>query len=266
MKTFRFLLLSWLVGSSAMAAGNSLTEAQLLQIRFDQKLGAQVSPDLVFRDETGKEVRLGNYFGKRPMVLVLGYYGCPMLCTLVMNGATEALRDLKWSVGEDFDVIFVSIDPAESPALAAAKKKTYVRDYGRAGSENGWHFLTGNRQAIQTLADEIGFRFAYDAGLKQFAHPSGFVVLTPAGKTARYFFGVTFPPDEVDSALRDAAAQRTGSRVRDLILLCCQYSPLRGQYGNLVLDLIRAGGVATVAVLAVLLVRPRRPKCPRLEN
>jgi protein SCO1/2 len=258
-----FISLSCLL--SANAANNLLTDAQLLQIKFDQKLNSQVSPDLIFRDSTGKQVRLGDYFEKRPIVLILGYYSCPMLCTLVLNGATESFRDLRWSAGKNFDVIFVSIDPDEKTALAAAKKKTYLRDYGRPGSENGWHFLTGDETSIKTLADEIGFHYAYDSGLKQFAHPSGFVVLTPDGKVAHYFFGVTFSPDEVNAALRDAGAKKIDSPVQELILLCCEYSPLRGKYGNLVMDTIRVGGVGMVVALGIYFFRParRKPEQPK---
>jgi len=262
-------------------AQNSLTDAQLLQIKYDQKPGSQVSPNLVFRDDTGKTVRLGDYFGKRPIVLIPGYYSCPMLCSLVMQGVVESLRDLRWKVGEQFDVIFVSIDPRESPALAAAKKKLYLRDYGRDGTENGWHFLVAGTsppavpagrapspgappppddRAIQALADEIGFRFAYDAGRKQFAHPAGFVVLTPDGKVAHYFFGVTFSAKEVDEALRHAGVRKTDSPVREFILLCCEYSPLRGKYGNLVMDTVRAGGMGMVAALGFYFMRPIRRK------
>ena len=268
------ILIFFLPLFSGFAAQNSLTDAQLLQIKFDQKPGSQVSPDLVFRDETGKQVRLGDYFGKRPIVLIPGYYSCPMLCNLVMQGVIESLRDLRWNVGEDFDVVYVSIDPREGPALAAAKRKIYMRDYGRDGTENGWHFLVAaggvtsqtsssmppENKDIQTLADEIGFRFAYDVGLKQFAHPSGFVVLTPEGKVAHYFFGVTFSAKEVDAALHHAKAKQTDSPVRDFILLCCEYSPLRGKYGNLVMDVVRAGGVGMVIALGVYFVRPVRSK------
>jgi len=262
-------------GASRSVAQNSLTDSQLLQVKFDQKTGAQVSPALVFRDETGKEVSLGDYFGKRPIVLIPGYYSCPMLCSLVMQGVVECFRDLRWSAGDEFDVVFVSIDPREGPALAAAKKKIYLRDYGRAGTENGWHFLVASRQSpssampydknIETLADEIGFHFAYDPGLKQFAHPAGFVVLTPDGKVAHYFFGVTFSAKEVDVALRHANARKTDSAVREFILLCCEYSPLRGKYGNLVMDTVRAGGLGIVAALGLYFIRPPRRKIERLK-
>jgi protein SCO1/2 len=272
------MLLFFLISGGVCAAGNSsLTEAQLLEIKFDQKLNSQVSTNLIFRDESGKPVRLGDYLGKRPVVLILGYYRCPMLCNLVLNGATDSFRDLKWSVGKDFDVVFVSIDPTEKPELGAEKKKTYSRIYARPGSENGWHFLVADSnvpqsggilqtdKSLQTLADEIGFRFAYDPALKQFAHPSGFVVLTPDGKVSHYFFGVTFSPDEVDRALRDAGDKKVGSPIREFILLCCQYSPLRGKYGNLVMDSVRAGGIATMVALGIFLFRSSRPKAEALK-
>ncbi|HEU6448093.1 MAG TPA: SCO family protein [Verrucomicrobiae bacterium] len=250
---------------SAAGANNSLTDAQLEQIKFDQKLDAQVSPELKFHDETGKLIRLGDYFGRRPMVLMLGYYKCPMLCTLSLDGLTESLRDLKWSAGKNFDVIFVSVDPAETPALAASKKKTYLRDYGRTGSKNGWHFLTGDDNSIQTLAKEIGFHYAYDSGLKEFVHPSGFVVLTPQGKVAHYFFGVNFSAKEVNAALRDADKKKISSPVQELILLCCEYSPLRGKYGNLVMNLVRAGGIGTVLALGIYFARPQLRKMRRTK-
>jgi protein SCO1/2 len=271
------LLFLFLTVTVCQAANSSLTEAQLLQIKFDQKLNSQVSPDLIFHDESGKLVRIGGYFDKRPVVLILGYYRCPMLCTLVLNGAMDSFRDLKWNIGSQFDVIYVSIDPQEKSSLAAEKKATYLRVYGRKGADNGWHFLTtattppqiGDMQpedkSVQTLADEIGFRFAYDGSLKQFAHPSGFVVLTPDGKVTHYFFGVTFSPDEVDAALRAAAAKKIGSPVQEFILLCCQYSPFHGKYGNLVMGIVRAGGIATVIALGFILLRPSRPKVGALK-
>ena len=146
------------IATSAVANGASLSDDDLLRIRFDQKLQAQVSPALVFQDETGKSVQLGDYFGKKPIILIPGYYGCPMLCTLVLNGAIDSFRRLKQDVGDGFDVVFVSIDPSETPALASAKKTNYLRQYGR-GRPDGWHFLVGSQASINALTDEIGFRF-----------------------------------------------------------------------------------------------------------
>jgi protein SCO1 len=270
MKLLLPLWISLWLWSPAIAANNSLTDEQLLQIKFVQRLNSQVSPALVFLDSTGGRVRIGDYFGKRPLVLILGYYRCPMLCTLVMDGVTESLRDLRWTAGRDFDVIFVSIDPSEKPGIAAAKKRLYVRDYGRDGSENGWHFLTSiassqpaaesprHDQNIAALADEIGFRYAYDPGLKEYAHPSGFVVLTPGGRVTHYFFGVQFSSKELDAALHDAGAGKVDSPVAEFILLCCEYNPLRGKYGHLVMDGVRVSGVGMLAALGLYFFPPRR--------
>jgi protein SCO1 len=243
----------------ANAAPNSLSDEQLLQIKFDQKINSQVSPDLIFRDETGKQIHLGDYFGERPTVLILGYFGCPMLCTLVLNSAVSSFQDLKWSVGENFDVIDVSIDPNETPQLAAEKKKNYVRSYGR-GNPDGWHFLTGNKNSIQKLADEVGFHFAWDPAIKQFAHPSGLVILTPDGKVSHYIFGVNYSAADLNSALRDAGADKTGSPVEQFILLCFHYSPLTGKYGNLIMIAVRVSGIAMVLALGAIIFKPTRQK------
>src|SRR5690348_3646919 len=169
------------------ARAQSLTAAQLSNIRFDQKLGSQVSLDLAFRDETGKTVTLAEYFGKKPVILVLGYYQCPMLCTLTFNGMVEGLNDMKWSIGDEFNVVNVSINPRETPELAAAKRKNYLKQYGRPSAAAGWHFLTGDEPQIRKLADEVGFQYAYDPSVHQYAHPSGLTILTPDGKVSKYF-------------------------------------------------------------------------------
>jgi len=247
------------------AATRSLTDASLVTIKFDQKLNDQVSLDLTFRDETGRMVRLGDYFGNQPAILVLGYYGCPMLCTLVLNGLIESLQDLKMDVGKQFQVINISIDPKETPELAAAKKRTYLKRYGRHGAAAGWHFLTGQEEPIKRLADQVGFHYAYDPTLRQFAHPSGIIVVTPEGKVARYFFGINFAPRELDAALRQASANRIGSPIEQLILLCFHYSPLTGKYGQRIMTVVRLSGVATIVGLVAVMVlasqhkRKRRP-------
>jgi len=237
--------------------GNSapLSEATLRAIRFDQRIGSQVSPDLPFRDEAGATVKLGDYFGSKPVILVPGYYGCPMLCTLVLNGLIEALQDMRANVGEQFIVINFSIDPTENPTLAAAKKRTYLRSYGRPGAENGWTFLTGDADSIQALTGQIGFHYAYDPAIKQYAHPSGFVVLTPEGKVARYFFGVDYSARDLDSSLVAAASHKTGSPVQQLFLLCFHYSPITGKYGPLIINAVRVCGIGTVVFLGLIIGR-----------
>jgi protein SCO1/2 len=246
---------SLMLGGAMLAAGGALsaqtlTDAQLLDVRFDQKLNAKVSLSLPFRDESGKAVTLGEYFNGQPVVLVPGYYQCPMLCTLTFNGMVEALNDMKWSIGKEFNVVHVSIDPRETSALAAAKKETYLKRYGRAGASAGWHFLTGTEPAIRQLTDEVGFHYAYDPGVGQYAHPSGLVVLTPDGRVAKYFFGVKYSASEVYAALDGAAQGRAGSPIERLVLLCFHYSPIHGRYGPLIMTIVRVFGAATLAAMA----------------
>jgi len=256
-------VLNLVLALSVAGARATLSDDDLLRIKFDQKPGAQVSPDLVFRDESGKNVRFGDYFGKKPVVLVTGYYGCPMLCTLVLNGAIDGFRGLKRDVGDAFDIVFISVDPSETPALAAAKKESYVRSYGR-GRPGGWHFLTGDAPTIRALTDEIGYRFAYDASTRQFAHPSGLVILTPDGRVSRYLTGVTFPAKELDIALREAAGSKVAPPEEQSFLLCFHYAPVHGKYGRLVMEIVRAGGIATVLVLGIAVFsKPRRRKPER---
>jgi len=250
------ILLSILVTVVSMgAAASTIPEATLRTIRFDQKIGSRVSADLVFRDESGAPVKLGDFLGRKPVILVPGYYGCPMLCTLVLNGLIETLQDLRMNVGDQFEVVNFSINPAETPALAAAKKHAYLRSYGRPGAEQGWKFLTGDEASIEQLTDEIGFRYAYDSTIKQYAHPSGFVVLTPGGKVSRYFFGVDFSAKDLDSALVAASRSETGSPIQQLFLLCFHYSPITGKYGQLIMNTVRLCGIGTLASLGLIIGR-----------
>jgi protein SCO1/2 len=246
------------------SSAQSLTENQLSQISFDQRLNSQVSLDLSFRDENGKAVALRDYFGEKPVVLVLGYYQCPMLCTLTFNGMVEAMNDMRWSIGKEFTVVHVSIDPKETAVLAAAKKQTYLKRYGRAGAGAGWHFLTGDEPEIRKLADEVGFHYAYDASIKQYAHPSGLVILTPDGKVAKYFFGVTFSPAQVYAALQDASKRKVGSPIERLVLLCFHYSPIKGKYGALIMSVVRIlGAVTLVGMMWLLIAMIRRERARR---
>ncbi|HWB61049.1 MAG TPA: SCO family protein [Chthoniobacteraceae bacterium] len=238
-----------------------IPDATLRQVVFEQKPGAQVSGALQFRDEAGRLVKLSDYLGDKPVILIPGYYRCPMLCTLVLNGAVEAMQDLPKSIGKDFVVVNFSIDPAETPQLAAAKKANYLRQYGRPGADAGWHFLTGDEPAIRQLCDEIGFHYAYDPQIGQFAHPSGFVVLTPDGKITRYFFGVNFSGKELDASLTAAASNHVEPGIRQLFLLCFHYSPITGKYGGLIVNITRVLGIATVLAIAAFILRAaRRPR------
>lgn len=243
-----FILLCVAVAMPLMA--QSLTDDQLSRISFDQKLNAQISLDLPFRDENGKTVTLRDYFGHKPVVLVLGYYECPMLCTLTFNGMVESMEDMKWSIGNQFNVVHVSINPKETPELAVAKKQTYLRRYGRSGAAAGWHFLTGDEPNIRKLADEVGFHYAYDPTVKQYAHPSGLVILTPEGKVSKYFFGVSFSAPELFAALQNASERQVGSPIERLVLLCFHYSPIHGKYGALIMITLRILAAATLAGMA----------------
>ena len=244
----------WLLALSLAAATGAIKPNELKRIGYDQHIGQQISRDLTFRDAAKRRVALGDLRNTKPTLLVLGYYHCPMLCTLINDGLIESLQELPLNVGRDFNVINVSIDPNETPEVAAAKKREYLKRYGRAGAEAGWHFLTGDKEAIAQLANEAGFRFAYDPASHEYAHPSGFLVLTPEGKISRYFFGVSYEPKELRSALGSAARGENGSVISRLILLCYHYNPITGKYGTLVLAILRGLSIATVLGLAGLIV------------
>lgn len=226
--------------------------ASLQDVGFDQKLNEQVPLDLEFSDEAGRTVRLGDYFDDKPVILNLAYFRCPMLCDQVMNGLVRAMLDLPMQAGKEFTVITVSFDHRETPAMAAAKKKTYLQRYGRARTEAGWHFLTGEEEAIKRLTGAVGFRYAYDAGNDQFAHAAGIVVLTPAGKVSRYFYDVRYSPRDLRLGLVEASANRIGSPVDQILLFCFHYDPREGKYGPAVLNFVRVGGVATVIAIVAL--------------
>ena len=221
------------------------------KVGIEQHLDAQVPLDLPFRDEAGKEVRLGDLVGGKPTVLVLAYYRCPMLCTQVLNGVLDAARKMSFDVGDEYNIVTVSFDAREQPGLAAAKKATYLAQYDRPGApaEQGWHFLTGEQDSIDRLTDAVGFRYEYDAKKDQFAHGSGIMVLTPQGKVSRYFYGIKYPPRDLRLSLVEASANHIGTPVDAVLLLCYHYDPGTGQYTPAVLGLVRLGGVVTVLLL-----------------
>jgi len=233
----------------------------LREIGFDQNLDQPVPLDTAFRDETGATVRLGDYFGTRPVVLVFAYYDCPMLCTLVINGLASALDLLSLEPGKDFEIVTVSFNPGDTPAMAAAKKAGYIQRYKRAGAARGWHFLTGDQPSIDRLTKAAGFRYAWDAATKQFAHPSGVVVLTPEGRLARYLFGIEYGPRDLRFALVEASAGHVGSPVDTLLLYCYHYDPMNGRYGLVIMQVTRLAGAATVlAIGSFIVVMLRREK------
>jgi protein SCO1/2 len=240
----------------------SLEKPGLLgKIGIDQKIGQQLPLDLTFRDEDGRDVKLGQYFGSRPVVLALAYYECPMLCTQVLNGMTGALKTLSFDAGKDFDVVVVSIDPRDSFRLAADKKQTYVEHYGRPQTAGGWHFLTGTEASIKPLTEAIGFRYAYDPNLKQYAHGAAIYVATPKGVIARYFLGIDFAPRDLRLALVEASNNQLGSVTDKVLLLCYHYDPAAGKYSVAILNAVRVGFVGTVTgFLAFLFVSLRKER------
>lgn len=234
----------------------------LTGVDYVQRLGEQVPADLTFVDETGKTVRFGDYFGKRPIVLVLAYYECPMLCTQVLSGVTSGLKGLSFNAGEEFEVVVVSIDPGEGPGLASAKKATYVAHYDREATAGAWHFLTGRKAEIDRLAKTVGFSYTYDDKTDQYAHQAGLSVLTPDGRISRYLFGIDFAPRDLRMAIVESADRKIGSPVDAVLLYCYHYDPATGAYGLLAMRLVRLAGVlfvlAMVAGWVVLRRRERR--------
>jgi protein SCO1/2 len=230
----------------------------LREVAIDQRLDQQVPLDLAFRDESGAPVSLGQYFGTRPVILSLVYYECPMLCTLVLNGLVRALRVLTFDAGREFEIVTVSFNPRETPELAATKKATYLGEYDRPGAAAGWHFLTGDADAITRLTAAVGFHYTYVPEEKQFAHAAVIMVLTPDGRISRYFFGVEYSPRDLRFGLIDAAGRKIGTAVDHLLLYCYRYDPATGKYGVIVMNLMRAGGVVTVLALAGFIFVMRR--------
>ena len=233
----------------------------LREIGFDQNLDERVPLDVGFRDERGAAVRLADFFGTRPVVLVFAYYDCPMLCTQVISGLSSALAVLSLQPGQDFEIVTVSFNPADTPATAAAKKAMYLERYNREGADAAWHFLTGDPPSIARLTKAAGFRYAWDADTKQFAHPSGVIVLTPDGRLARYLFGIEYGPRDLRYAIVEASDGRVGNAADALLLYCYHYDPMTGRYGFVVMRALRlAGGATVLALCAFIVVMVRREK------
>lgn len=258
---FFILLLGGLLMPQSVEAHNiqATSDEILAQIGFDQRLNAQVPGDISFYDEAGKQVKLQNFLGKTPVVLTLGYLHCPNLCSLVRAGMENSLKQIQLDAGKDFQALVVSIDPSETPTLAANIKKQTIASYDRPDAEKGWHFLTGQHDEIDRLAAAIGFRYAYDPQQEEYAHPSGLVVLTPQGKIARYLYGIEFAPRDLRLALVEAAGNKIGSPVDQILLYCYHYDPSTGKYDLLIMNVIRLAGLATVAAMGLLIfVQVRR--------
>jgi protein SCO1/2 len=254
MVRLKSLVIGLAIGGMVLAAYSSYafayTPALLQGVGFDQRLNQQVPLDLTFNDETGRPVKLQEFFGKKPVILVLAYYQCPRLCTLVLNGLVQGLLEINLDAGKDFNVVIVSFDPREKWQLAASKKDSYLRRYGRPGAEAGWHFLTGDAEPICELTDAVGFRYRFDSDQNQFIHASGIMIVTPSGKLSRYFYDVNFPGRDLKLGLVEASNNTIGSPVDQVLLFCFHYDATLGKYTASIMNMIRIGGVVTMIAVA----------------
>jgi protein SCO1 len=230
----------------------------LVNVGFEPQLDQQMPMDVNFRDEAGRDVRLGDYFGQKPVLLALVYYGCPMLCNQVEQGVVGSLKMLSFSPGRDYEVVFVSFDPRESPEMAAQKKQEALKHFGRSETATGWHFLTGSKESIDTVTQAANFRYSFDAKHGVFAHASGIMLLTPGGRISRYFYGVEYPSRDVRLGLVDASAGKIGSPIDQLLLYCFEYDPSTARYSTTILRILRLSGVATILALVVGILIFRR--------
>jgi protein SCO1/2 len=234
----------------------------LKEVTIEQKLNSQLPLDAPFRDENGNTVQLGTYFGKRPVVLALVYYECPMLCTQILNGMVRAAKVLTFTPGKDYDVVAISFDARETSKEAAAKKAVYMTDYGHPETAAGWHFLTGDLDSIKRVTDAVGFRYKWDAHTATFAHASAIYVLTPQGKLSKYFYGIEYSPKDMRLGLVEASQNKIGSAVDQILLFCYHFDPTSAKYTFIALDLLRVAGAATLLGLGgfvfVMLRRERQ--------
>jgi protein SCO1/2 len=252
--------------SSARADSSDTPPRLPGKVGLSQKLNAQVPLDLMFRDENGRVIHLRELFRGKPVLLTFMYYRCPMLCSVVQEGVASTLTELKLDVGKDFDVITVSFDPRDTPAQATAKKEHFIRRYGRFEAASGWHFLTSNESAIKRLTNAVGFEYAYDPKVDQFAHTAAIMVLTPQGRVSRYFPGFEYKPRDIRLGLVEASQNKIGTISDTILLLCYHYDPATGKYSKSAMNFVRAGGVATVMGLASFIFVMVRGERQREKN
>ncbi len=253
------------MGRSIMAPAPNVRPPGLKNVGIQQNLNQQVPDDLVFTDDLGRKVKLGDYFGKKPIILNLVYFTCPMLCGEELAGMESALRVLKFDVGKEFVVITISFDPKDTPEVAAKKKEQIMRRYKRPGAEQGWHFLVGSQESIDAVTKAVGFQYEYDVKTEQFAHTTAIMVLTPQGKISQYYYGIEYPPNDLRLALVEASKNKIGNVVDELLLYCYHYDPQKGKYSATVLRILRLMGVATMLCLGTflfVLIR-RGPRAPQ---
>jgi len=241
------------MSTGIMSPPSSMRPPGLKNVGIQQNLNGQIPPDLVFRDETGKTVRLGDYFGQKPMILSLVYYRCPMLCGEVLSGLSSALKVLKFNVGDEFNVLTVSFDPKDTPEIGAAKKAEYMERYGRPGAAQGWHFLTGPQNSIDALTKAAGFEYQYDPKTEQFAHSTAIMILTPEGKIAQYYYGVEYAPKDLRLGLIQASENKIGTLTDQILLYCYHYDPATGKYGAMISRILQLSAMATVLILGVFM-------------
>jgi len=250
MKWIFALVICALSGAALAGEVAGTTQPSILQnVGIDQKLNVTIPLHTQFKDEAGRTVALRSYFNDRPVILVLVYYQCPMLCTMVLNDLLRTVRAMSETVGRDYDILTVSFDPRDTPELAAMKRKNYLAQYHRPGGESGWHFLTGEQSAISALTNAVGFRYAWDPKFDVFAHASGIMILTPQGKVSRYFFGIDYAPQDVRIALTEASNGRIGGLANAVLMYCFHYDPVTGKYGLAINRLLKLGGVLTVLIV-----------------
>jgi protein SCO1/2 len=226
----------------------------LTNVGIEQHLDGQVPADLAFVDDTGRPVKLGDYFGKKPLILNLVYYNCPMLCGEALAGLSASMKMIKFDVGNEFDVVTVSFNPMETPQVAAQKKADYLKRYGRPNASAGWHFLTGPPESINALTKAVGFQYQYDATKDQYAHSTAIMVLTPQGRISRYFYGVDFPPKDLRMGLVEASEGKIGNAVDQVLLYCYHYDPVAGKYGAVVSNMLKIGGGLTILLVGGLIL------------
>jgi protein SCO1/2 len=259
---------AWLACGAAGSADDG-RPAGLRDVGLEQRLNERVPLELGFRDEQNRSVRLGDYFGRTPVILTLNYFDCPMLCPLVLNDVLRAVRAVRLEPGTDFRVVSVSIDPRDTAEAAAAKQRWYIDRDGRPEAADGWHFLTGNEDSIASLAQAVGFRYARDPQSGQYAHTAGIMVLTSDGRLARYFYGLEYSPRDLRLALVEAGQGRIGTLADQVLLFCFHYDPASGRYSLVILNVVRAAGGATVLGLGILmavLIRRERRDAPHPDR
>jgi protein SCO1 len=261
--TLTLLALSVASGAQTIpnSAGKSSSSvpAQLQNVGFEPQLNAQLPLDTNFRDESGRDVKLRDYFHGKPVLLALVYYGCPMLCNQVEQGVVGSLQMLSFNADRDYQVVFVSFDPRETPDMAAQKKAAALSRYHRPETASGWHFLTGKEDAIRALASAANFRYSFDERNNLFAHTSGIMLITPDGRISRYFYGVEYPSRDMRLGLVDASAGKIGTPIDHLLLFCFHYDPETARYSATILKVIRLGGILTIfSIVAGILIFRRR--------